>query len=386
MNREDCSVGNRTGRLEGLDSLRGLMLILMMVNHLFFMNFAKWIEVSKVSYGIFGYVTAAEGFYFLSGLIFALVFTKKALAAPEDVQRKARSRTIELFAWHIVTLGFAVLTVMLVPATQSILSGNPFMGQLLQNPGLTFIIGLLFLAMPPFLNILPLYILFLYATPAIIQRLAKGHYWLVVSISLSLWGLAQTQIWFKGFGALQTAFPGLPIDGGYFDPMAWQVLFVGGLLIGSLVAKGRLAASSRLRPLFILASVVFFCFLLHKHGFFPSSMNFPQEWTDIERLGIVRLLNFTALAFITAILLAKKPKAFLIKPLMFLGRHSLHVFVYHVLFLYATVSMKNWIDDLAFFPSLILFSLFVGSLWIPAWLHEWFRIRQLTLLNPSVSA
>jgi hypothetical protein len=56
----------------------------------------------------------------------------------------------------------------------------------------------------------------------------------------------------------------------------------------------------------------------------------------------------------------------------FLGRHSLHVFVWHVVVLFAFFPVWVWTQGLA--PGdprgLTLIAALLASLWIPAWLHH----------------
>jgi len=51
-------------RIVALDFLRGVMLLMMMVDHAFFIGFTQWQAAQEWLYGFFGYITAAEGFYF----------------------------------------------------------------------------------------------------------------------------------------------------------------------------------------------------------------------------------------------------------------------------------------------------------------------------------
>ena len=53
-----------------IDTLRGLMLVIMMVTHI------RWfaIPTAWTTYQPIGFVTAAEGFVFLSGLVAGIVY------------------------------------------------------------------------------------------------------------------------------------------------------------------------------------------------------------------------------------------------------------------------------------------------------------------------
>ena len=77
---------------------------------------------------------------------------------------------------------------------------------------------------------------------------------------------------------------------------------------------------------------------------------------------------------ITAIgfLIAWFPRAFSFGPVAFLGRHSLHVFVWQVAILFVAFPVWVWTQGLP--PGdprgLALIASLLASLWIPAWLHH----------------
>jgi hypothetical protein len=73
-------------RVVALDFLRGVMLLMMMLDHAFFMGFTQWTAAQEWLYGFFGYITAAEGFYFLSGLVCSLVFHRGFLRVPRHAR------------------------------------------------------------------------------------------------------------------------------------------------------------------------------------------------------------------------------------------------------------------------------------------------------------
>ena len=78
-------------RLVYLDALRGLMLTVMAVNHV-------PSELHTVTDHPFGYMSAAEGFVFLSGLMAGLVYTKRYLkAGAEALQDGCAKRAGQIY-------------------------------------------------------------------------------------------------------------------------------------------------------------------------------------------------------------------------------------------------------------------------------------------------
>src|SRR5689334_20391409 len=128
-------------RIQSLDFMRGCMLFLMMFNHLLFMLFIKWDYITKYTYGMFGYVTAAEGFYFLSGLICALAFYNKSMTDPAEVQKKIGARIKELYRWHILILFFTTLLIVYSPQVASVLIKMPFTLTFATHPVGTLALG-----------------------------------------------------------------------------------------------------------------------------------------------------------------------------------------------------------------------------------------------------
>lgn len=163
------------------------------------------------------------------------------------------------------------------------------------------------------------------------------------------------------------------LDGGYFDPCAWLLPFVLGLAIGGLWQQGRLtpiwASRALLFPLSLLACV---CFWAHHHGLIAGVPPFPQSLIDIGRLGAIRIVNLVCAITAIGFLITLFPRAFALGPMAFLGRHSLHVFVWQVAVLFVAFPVWVWTQGLPLGDprGLTLVAALLASLWIPAWLHQ----------------
>jgi hypothetical protein len=173
-------VGSRDIRL---DALRGLLLILMVINH-------SSTVVDGLTFQQLGYLSEAEGFVFLSGFVAGLTYSRMSVQQPAYcLWRRAllRARTIYLF--HLVAFlacflflrGFAV--------------GDAYWES--WNPALqanflpAILSGVVLLFQPRYMDILPMYCLFILATPAVVLLLKEKKWRRILGASLITWMLAQ---------------------------------------------------------------------------------------------------------------------------------------------------------------------------------------------------
>jgi hypothetical protein len=212
-----------------LDALRGLMLVLMTLTHL-------PTRVSDPAGQPFGWVSAAEGFVFLSacmvGMIYSDVALKRGIGA---MWRAFEARALTIYACQVglLALLFTVIAALGVRADQPAVKG--LVAFYLDAPGIALPASLTLLYNPPLLDILPMYVLFMLASPwVMLHGLRRGWLGLMVG-STALWLAAQF-----GFEAAMyeriAEFTGLkvPFDQtGAFDLPAWQFLWMLGLALGA---------------------------------------------------------------------------------------------------------------------------------------------------------
>src|ERR1700719_4230482 len=174
------------GRRPELDAVRGLMLVWIALTHL---------PTSASAYvnQPFGFVSAAEGFIFLSALFTGRIYFRLAEHdGYRAMTRKMWGRTLRLCGYHALLLAFAFLVA--VPIASR---GN--------RPGLHNLLDFYFMAgakqavteaalliyRPPLLDILPMYIIFLMMT-SILMLLSRKIGWKpILWTALALWALAQ---------------------------------------------------------------------------------------------------------------------------------------------------------------------------------------------------
>ena len=210
-----------------LDLLRGFAVFAMVVDHI---GGASWLSV--ITGGNRFFVSAAEGFVFISGVIVAVVYGERAR------REGLRATTTRLLnrSWTLYALAvWLALTTALLAA----LFGLPRGVTLAQDPA-RFVIEVVTLRRTFYLvDVMLFYALAMLVAPVALWALARGRWRLLALASVGLWGAYQ--LW---PGALQL--PWRIIDNPVFNFAAWQILFFGGMLVGhARTVAGRLRPSRR---------------------------------------------------------------------------------------------------------------------------------------------
>lgn len=198
---------NHTGRDLRIDWLRGFCLFAMAIDHIGGESFL-YIFSGRLNF----YISAAEGFYFISGLTLGILASHQTLL--QSIER-ILSRLLVLYRTAIlIALGFMTLSLLGLEVWY-----DPWDKK--QNL-LEFVAGVL--TLQDGYNgseILGLYILYMLFAPLAFWFLYRKKSWLVVLVSGVVYVFSQV-------------FPdvvGVPIAS-IFTAAAWQVLFFGGLVVG----------------------------------------------------------------------------------------------------------------------------------------------------------
>ncbi len=312
-------------RDERLDTLRGYMLVAIALNHLD-------TELRVFSDYAFGFVSTAEGFVFLSGLVAGLVYTRRAArCTTEELQRHARRRAGQIYGAHIASYLIAFVGLLLLALVANTISTtSPAL--FFSHPIEALTMGVTLVYQPGLFDILPMYCVFMLALPWILGTLRRGRWGLLFATSGGLWLLSQAglrdvlQRWLGTFA---------PVNFGAFDIFAWQVVFVIGAFFGYHWAKGTRSLLS-FRPALLLlclaVAVPLWLVLKYQQLVLPGGLNMDMvwAWADKTHLAPLRLLNFIVLAYLIAAVATHRPKFVTFRPLAFLGRHSLAVFSFQV--------------------------------------------------------
>jgi hypothetical protein len=184
---------------------------------------------------------------------------------------------------------------------------------------------------PTFLDILPLYIVLLASFPLVLLLL-REHLLAALLPALALYLL----VWLFDFNL-----PGYPEDRQwYFNPFAWQLLFVLGAAAAHLrLEQGVMRPPARLTWLAAaglgLAAVIMLSWRLHESWEAVPALFLKALWPISKTdLAPIRLLHFLCLALVTAALVPPGARWLASRwafPFVLCGRHSLYVFCVGIL-------------------------------------------------------
>jgi hypothetical protein len=318
-----------------LDFFRGVSLIFIFIDHVP-ENILSYFTLMAVSF-----FDAAEVFIFIAGFTAALVYgrrlaSKGALFATAQVLRRAW----QLYVAHIFLF---VLFVAEVSYTATAFK-NPMyneemrVAEFLDEPHIAVVKALLLEFQPAFLDILPLYIVMLVIFPAILLGIRR--YW--------LWLLASSAILYLVVQIFDISVPAYP-EGHvwYFNPLAWQFLFVAAAVLGSRTAHGasftqgpgwaRLSRVAYPAAVVVLAATLVVKISWTIHGVwepFPGLFLKPLWPVNKNNLSPLRLVPFFALVLLVATHVPRDAR-FLgsraARPLVLCGRQSLEIFCLGIL-------------------------------------------------------
>ncbi|QID17475.1 succinyl transferase OpgC [Nitrogeniibacter mangrovi] len=319
-----------TTRLWQLDALRGLMLVLMTLTHV-------PTRLTQPMGQPFGFVSAAFGFVFLSALLVGRVHGRRLITAgAAPVRRALWQRAGVVYACHLALL----LTLFgILPHTGVVPEKGPLPGMLWYfhaDPTAAVLGAVGLLHQPGLLDILPMYVVFLLVSPALLIQGARGGWPWMLAFSIGLWLAAQFGLGGPAYDRLAST-TGIPVPRGAlgaFDLLAWQLVWTGGLAFGWALAHGWQPRPARWpRALVATAALVALTGLIWRHG--VGQIPFPAaeqlNWLfDKWHMGPLRLLNATALLILVMRFGPRHnhpPR--LLAPLQRLGQAALPVFCAH---------------------------------------------------------
>src|SRR6266566_5755212 len=291
----------------------------------------------------FGFISAAEGFIFLSALFTGHIYFREAERNGYGaMQRKLSMRTLRLYLYHALLLSFAFLVAVPIAASGT----RPGLHNLLDfyfdaGSRRAGVDGALLVYRPPLLDILPMYIIFLALTPLALSASRRFGWKFTLSGGFTLWLLAQFGLR-RASWQLMNHYFGLRIplnEMGSFDLWAWQFLWLVGVWVGVCWAKDQLPLTRFAKRLTVPALLVVVALLAMRYaigrGFELGSYEIDfDKW----HLGVVRLIDFTAVG-VLLIRAHSYLKPLSIRPLVLLGQSSLQVFCTHLLFCFAGLTL-----------------------------------------------
>src|ERR1700682_2956517 len=174
------------GRRLEIDAVRVLMLVWMVLTHLptFLPTYTNQ---------PFGFVSASEGFIFLSALFTGRIYFRLAERDGYPAMRgKLLLRTLRLYGYHALLLAFAFLVAVPIAAR----GNRPQLHNLLDfyfaaGPKQAITAAFLLIYRPPLLDILPMYIIFLIFTSAALLLSRRIGWKPILWAAFIVWTFAQ---------------------------------------------------------------------------------------------------------------------------------------------------------------------------------------------------
>ena len=326
-----------------LDALRGLFLVWMTLTHL-------PTHASDLVNQPFGFVSSAEGFVFLSALLTARLYIRKAATDEEGLRAKLWKRALHIYGYHVLLLAFAFTIAAWVGVHTHRLALTNLLTFYLAHPFTAIIGSLLLIYCPPLLDILPMYVIFLCASPYILAFAARRGWKLLISASTFIWILAQLGLrtWIHWLVVHVTHLQ-IPLqETGAFNLFAWQAVWLLGMWIGAESANpsptGGLPFRHLPRYAYPIASFVCLIFLGIRHQWLNwLSPHLTQDGLGLQldkwQIGPLRAVNLIAFSIVLYWLRKPVKRIVLIEPFLTLGKASLEVFCAHIVFVFIALAL-----------------------------------------------
>jgi hypothetical protein len=315
-----------------LDLFRGVALWLIFLDHIP-ENVVNWFTIRN-----YGFSDATEIFIFISGYTAAFVYGR-AMRERGFIIAMARilRRAWQIYVAHIFLFTIFMAEIAYVAATFD----NPLYAEemnildFLKQPDITIYQALLLKFKPVNMDVLPLYIVLLLLFPPMLYLLSWQPA-IALAGSALLYVLALDFDW---------NLPAYPNGVWFFNPFAWQLLFVFGAWC-ALGGAQRLSGVLRSRiVLGIAVAYLLFAFAITLTWSFESLARFVPEWLshwmypiDKTNLDVLRFAHFLALAAVTVRLVPQNwrgLKSPFLKPAIRCGQHSLEIFCLGVFLAFA---------------------------------------------------
>lgn len=287
-----------TARVEALDILRGLFIAIILVNHLalfpnIFMFFTGKSDL---------WVSAAEGFMVVSGLLVGYIYAKKMKDRAKYTSIKLLRRAFKIYIATLLLGLFAMFFVYFFGPTAP--QDISFVRYFNDVGWARFIFDTLTLQFSfSWAEFLANYAIFVALSPIVLWMISKGWWWLVCIISIAIW---------------YTAVPPASDIALFYRPN-WQILFFISIVIGAYYSTitaffARIFSTKQqtiaLRTLWVVA-VCIFCFsLLLTWGYTTFGNYIPgftnmlepfmgwwwsappstEDWFNRQHLGVARII------------------------------------------------------------------------------------------------
>jgi hypothetical protein len=245
----------------------------------------------------------------------------------------------------------------------------------LAHPFVAIAGSVLLLYCPPLLDILPMYVTFLFFTPIVLSAATKLGWRWILAASCTVWLLAQFGVrdlvhnWIVHITHLP-----IPLqESGAFNLFAWQAIWTVGMWLGARSAVGSTPLDKIPGWVAAVSGAVCVFFIGVRFGWFGPYLT-PQTLSvnlDKWQIGPLRVLNLIAFTIFAYWMRRHVLRVIAIEPFLTLGKASLHVFCAHIVFVFAGLTMlygdlnSDGLDQLHGIPAIALLTCtFASLLWL----------------------
>ena len=347
-----------------VDFWRGLALVAIFINHI------PGIYYAQFTHAAYSTSDSADLFVFLAGwALRLLVGNRDRQPRPWYLVLRLGGRALTLYAAHIMITMIALAML----ASVALMFGNPLLlewhnaAAVFHDPVPTHVGLALITHQLGYFNILPLYVVLMAMAPgfALVDRYAPS---LVLPLSLL--------IYFVTLG-FPIVIPTWPVEGEwYFNPLAWQLVFVLGFVMAREDGIGGFVRR-HLTPIRIIAlPIVIGGVFMMKYGwwFDPTKVPQPKLFFLLSKTYVTppRIIQFLALIAVMSVIYPyiRKVAWWLVDFLSMFGRNSLYVFCVGSI-LSLTGQIIHFLFRGSFAIDTVVVVLGIAIMAVSAWLPEW---------------
>ncbi len=340
-----------------LDALRGLFLVWMTLTHLP-TRFSDFVNQP------IGFVSSAEGFVFVSALLVGRLYIREFVQDPANARAKLWMRSLKIYGYHLAMLTFAFTVVAAFAVHSHKAALINLLDFYLARPKAAIVGSLLLIYCPPLLDILPMYVTFLVATPMVLAGALRWGWRVILSVSAVVWILAQLGMrsvvhnWVVHLTHLR-----IPLqETGAFNLFAWQAVWAVGLWIGARTAIQREPFPEVPRWMAAGAAATGLFFIGIRYGWLGPHLTAQTLAVELDKwqIGPLRVVNLMAFGVFFFWLRKYVLRIVAIEPFPTLGKASLRVFCAHIFFVFVGLALlygdfnSDGLDQLHGIPAIAL--------------------------------
>ncbi|WP_050420337.1 OpgC domain-containing protein [Bradyrhizobium tropiciagri] len=311
------------GRDLRLDLFRGIANWAIYLDHIPD-NIVNWITTRN-----YGFSDAADLFVFISGYTASFVYARMMLERGFIVgATRLTKRVWQLYVAHIIlfVIYIASISYLALRFGDSEIINEFNVAGLVDNATETLRQGLFLKFKPVNLDVLPLYIVLMGLFPPVLWFMLRQPNWTMLA-SIALWLVSRHFGW---------NLPAYPAGTWYFNPFAWQVLFVFGSWCAMGGARANMHIINSRYTLWFCVAYMIFALIMTMAGRFPDLGAMFPDWlystfnpNDKTNLAPYRFLHFVVLTVLVIRFVPKDWSALewkVFDPLIVCGQQSLAVF------------------------------------------------------------